>query len=411
MSKRDVVVTGLGVVSPVGNNVPEMWASLMAGRSGIGRVSHFDPTDFPCQVAGEVKGFDPASTGLDAKDLKKCDRFILLGLAAAREALLQAGLADKAALSEEFRERVAVVVGTGIGGLPAIEEAAATLREKGPKRISPFFIPAMLPNLLAGQLSIQYGFMGANVCPVSACATSAHAIGWGKRLIEWGEADVVIVGGAESTVCPTSMAGFSAMRAMSTGFNETPEKASRPFDAARDGFVMGEGAAVMVLEAADVAARRGARALARLRGFAQTADASHVTLADGRGSLRAMRLALAEAGLQPSDVGYVNAHATSTPAGDAPEAAAIAEVFGDRIAVSSTKSMTGHLLGAAGALEAVISVMALREQVLPPTLNADNVDVALDVVPHTARRVSGVTAALSNSFGFGGTNASLIFSL
>lgn len=407
--RRRVVVTGMGAVSPLGNTVADTWAGVAAGKSGLARITAFDPADYPCQVAGEVKNFDPATTGLDAKDTKRCDRFIQLGMAAAREALVQAGLDSGKALDSVFRERVAVIVGTGIGGLPAIEEADAVIKERGPRRISPFFIPAMLPNMLAGQISILYGFKGANVCPVSACATSAHAIGWGKRLIEWGEADVVVVGGAEAAVCPSSVGGFAAMRALSTGFNEAPEKASRPFDAARDGFVMGEGAAVLVLEAADVAAARGAVPLAGLLGFGQTADAAYMTLPSGEGSARAMRLALADGGLAPADIGYVNAHATSTPAGDEVEAKGIAELFGPDILLSATKSMTGHLLGAAGSLEAVISIMALREGLLPPTINVDDNAVGMDVIAHTARRVDGLTHVLSNSFGFGGTNASLVF--
>lgn len=409
-NRRNVVVTGMGAVSPVGNTVTETWAAVSAGQSGIGRIAAFDATDYACQVAGEVKNFDPATTGLELKDYKRCDRFIQLGLAATREALEQAGLQSGKALDGAFRERIGVIVGTGIGGLISIEENEGIIREKGPRRISPFFIPAMLPNMLAGQVSILYGFKGANVCPVSACATSAHAIGWGKRLIEWGEADVVVVGGAEAAVCRGSVGGFAAMRALSTGFNDAPEKASRPFDVARDGFVMGEGAAVLVLEAEEVAAKRGATALARVSGFGQTADAEYMTLPSGEGSARAMRLALADGNLQPSAVGYVNAHATSTPAGDEVEAAQIADLFGKNTPLSATKSMTGHLLGAAGSLEAVISIMALREGLLPPTINVENNAVGLDVVPNTARKVEGLQHVLSNSFGFGGTNASLIFS-
>lgn len=410
MAKRDVVVTGMGAVSPLGLDVASLWDGLVRGKSGIGPITHFDATDFACRVAGEVRGFDPASTGLDVKDVKRCDRFILLGMAAAREALAQAGLLGVKDMPEEARARMGVVLGTGIGGLGSIEEAKDVLAARGPGRISPFFIPAMLPNLLAGQVSILYGLQGPNVCPVSACATSAHAIGWGKRLIEWGEADLVVVGGAEATVCPTSIGGFASMRALSSGFNDMPEKASRPFDGARDGFVMGEGAAVLVLESAEHAKARGAKVLARVAGFGQTADASHMTLADGRGSARAMKLAIEDAGLGVGDIGYVNAHATSTPAGDELEGASLAAMFGDKVPVSSTKGATGHLLGAAGALEAVISVMALRDGMLPATLNLENPAVSgLDLVRGEPRRAK-VRAVLSNSFGFGGTNASLVIS-
>ncbi len=411
MTKPTVVVTGMGAVSPLGLSVATSWQALIAGQTGVGPITHFDASAYPCQVAAEVKGFDPASSGLDSKDLKKADRFILLGLAAVREALTQAGLTNIKENPTLDRTRVAVILGTGIGGLPAMEEAYQTLQDKGPRRVSPFFIPAMLPNLLAGQASILYGLQGANVCPVSACATSAHAIGWGKRLIESGEADVVVTGGAEATICGTAIAGFAAMRALSTNFNATPAQASRPFDAARDGFVMGEGAAVLVLESAAHAAKRGATPLATLSGFGQTADASHMTLADGAGSSRAMALALAEAGLQPTAISAINAHATSTPLGDAQEAETIAALFGNGIPTSATKGATGHLLGAAGSLEAVFSVQSLVTGILPPTLNAESSAVPLtDIVPNHARHGVVVKHVLSNSFGFGGTNVSLIFS-
>lgn len=412
MAKQTVVVTGMGAVSPLGLDVASLWKNLIAGQSGIGAITQFDAAAYACRVAGEVKGFDPAASGLDVKDFKKCDRFILLGLAAMREAMTQAGLLDVKAMPEELRERMGVILGTGIGGLASIEDAKDVVNTRGPGRISPFFIPAMLPNMLAGQASILYGLQGPNVCPVSACATSAHAIGWGKRLIEWGEADLVVVGGAEATVCPTSMGGFAAMRALSTGFNDAPAQASRPFDAARDGFLMGEGAAVLVLESEAHAKARGATILGKIAGFGQTADAGHMTLADGRGSARAMKLAIADAGMQVSDIGYVNAHATSTPAGDELEGAALAKMFGTAVPVSSTKGATGHLLGAAGSLEAVISLMALREQTLPVNLNLENPAIeGLDLVRGEARKVAGMKAVLSNSFGFGGTNASLVVSL
>lgn len=412
MAKQTVVVTGMGAVSPLGLDVASLWQGLTTGQCGIGPITHFDANAYACRVAGEVKGFDAASSGLELKDTKKCDRFILLGLAAMREAMAQAGLLGGKDLPEAQRERMGVILGTGIGGLASIEDAKDVVNSRGPGRISPFFIPAMLPNMLAGQASILYGLQGPNVCPVSACATSAHAIGWGKRLIEWGEADLVVVGGAEATVCPTSMGGFAAMRALSTGFNDTPEQASRPFDAARDGFLMGEGAAVLVLESEAHAKARGAAILGKVAGFGQTADAGHMTLADGRGSARAMKLALDDAGLQPKDIGYVNAHATSTPAGDELEGASLANMFGTAVPVSSTKGATGHLLGAAGALEAVISLMALREQVLPATLNLQNPATSgLDLIAGEARKVNGMKAVLSNSFGFGGTNASLVLTV
>lgn len=412
MAKQTVVVTGMGAVSPLGLDVGQLWEGLMAGRSGIGAITHFDASAYACRVAGEVKGFNPVASGLDPKDYKKCDRFILLGLAAMREAMAQAGLLNAKELPEEQRHRMGVILGTGIGGLSSIEDTKDTLTARGPGRIGPFFIPAMLPNMLAGQASILYGLQGPNVCPVSACATSAHAIGWGKRMIEWGEADVVVVGGAEATVCPTSMGGFASMKALSFGYNDTPEKASRPFDKARDGFLLSEGAAVMVLESEAHAKARGAKILGKVAGFGQTADAGHMTLADGRGSARAMSLALADAGLQIADIGYVNAHATSTPMGDDLEGAALKTMFGDKVPVSSTKGNTGHLLGAAGAIEAVISLKALETQTLPGTLNLENVDVdGVDIIAGAARKVEGVKAVLSNSFGFGGTNASLIVSL
>lgn len=412
MAKQNVVVTGMGAVSPLGLDAGQLWDGLMAGRSGIGPITHFDATGYACRIAGEVKGFDPAATGLDAKDYKKCDRFILLGLAAMREAMAQAGLLDVKDMPEEMLQRMGVILGTGIGGLGSIEDAKDTITARGPGRVGPFFIPAMLPNMLAGQASILYGLQGPNVCPVSACATSAHAIGWGKRLIEWGEADLVVVGGAEATVCPTSMGGFAAMRALSAGFNDSPEKASRPFDTARDGFLLSEGAAVLVLESEAHAQARGAKILGKIAGFGQTADAGHMTLADGKGSARAMKLALADAGLNVADVDYVNAHATSTPAGDELEAAALVEMFGKTAPVSSTKGATGHLLGAAGSLEAVISLLVLQHQTLPVSLNLENPAVeGLDLIAGAPRKVSGAKAVLSNSFGFGGTNASLVITL
>jgi 3-oxoacyl-[acyl-carrier-protein] synthase II len=404
--KRPVVITGLGIVSPLGNTAAATWAALLAGQSGLARIQRFDATPFSNQVAGEVKAFDPEATGLAPNHLKRADRFIQFGLAAAREAMAQSGLLTA---EPTLNERLATIVGTGIGGLISTEETIDTLRSQGPRRISPFFIPAMLPNLLAGHISMMSGAGGANLCPVSACATSAHALGWGKRLIEWGEADVVIAGGSEASVTPSALGGFAAMRALSTRYNDTPAKASRPFDAARDGFVMAEGAAILILEAEDHARARGAQILARLAGFGQTADAYHLTTPSGEGAQRAMKLALAEAGLSGADIGYVNAHATSTPAGDEVEAAAIASAVRADVPVSSTKSATGHLLGAAGGLEAAFCVLALNGKKLPATLNLDNPDPAISL-NHVTQPTAAPTlnACLSNSFGFGGTNASLV---
>lgn len=414
MQNRRVVVTGMGVVSPFGVSVPVLWAGLTAGKSGIRRITRFDSTDFASQIAGEVpdapepNGFDPAQY-LDVKEMRKMDRFIQLGMAAAHEAIAQAGLAD---LSDEAKLRTGVCVGSGVGGLPQIEETVHTLKERGPRRISPFFIPAILINLLPGHISMRWGFKGMNLSHVSACATGAHAVGEAMLAIRHGRADVMIAGGAESAVCPLSIGGFAAARALSTGFNNDPQRASRPFDKNRDGFVLGEGAAILVLESEEHAKKRGATILAEVAGYGATGDAYHLTMPSpgGEGAQRAMKLALEDAGMNAADVGYVNAHATSTPAGDEVESSAIRGVFGDKVAVSATKSMTGHLLGAAGSLEAVISILALREGVLPPTINLDEPDetCALDYIPHKAREAK-VTAVVSNSFGFGGTNAALAF--
>lgn len=414
--KRRVAITGYGVVCPLGNSAQDAWNALIAGKSGIGPITHFDASAYTSKVAGEVKNFDPATTGLEAKDIKRTDRFIQLGMAATREAMAQAGLLGLAEMPKAFRERVATVLGTGIGGIGSIETAQITVGERGPGRLSPFFIPAMLPNLLAGQASMLYGAQGPNVCPVSACATSAHALGWGKRLIEWGEADICIAGGAEAAITPTSVGGFAAMRALSTAKNDAPEQASRPFDKDRDGFVIGEGAAVMILEAEETAKARGAAILGYLDGFGQSADAANLTLPaeHGEGAQRAMKLALQDAGLDAGQVGYVNAHATSTPAGDDLEAEAIQAVFGGFIPVSSTKGATGHLLGGAGALEAVFSLQAIQHQMLPPTLNLSNTTCTAEhnavtlIGPQAVKANAPLKTVLSNSFGFGGTNAALV---
>ena len=409
--KTTVVVTGLGLVSPLGNTTAATWQALLAGQSGISTISAFDVADYPSKIAGQVKNFDPTTTGLDTKDLKRCDRFIQLGLAATKEALEHAGLLNDSTKITSNPHRTATLLGTGIGGIASIEEATLTIKERGPRRISPFFIPAMLPNLFAGQASMLFGMQGANVCPVSACATSAHALGQALQLIQRGEADVVIAGGAEAAITPTAVGGFAARRALSTAFNESPAEASRPFDAARDGFVIAEGAAVFVLESAEHAAARGATVLATLAGFGQSADAAYLTLPaeHGEGAQRAVRAALADAGLEPSAIGYINAHATSTPAGDERELEALEAVFGQTsIPVSSTKGATGHLLGATGALEAAFCVLALQNQVIPGTLNLKSPPTTSFSLPTTQQKHT-FSAALTNSFGFGGTNAALVF--
>ena len=405
---RRVVVTGLGLVTPMGIGTSKNWEALSNGKSGIGPVTHFDASAYASQVAGEVKDFDPADW-LSPKDIKKADRFIHLGIAAADEAIQQAGL-EKA--SDELKEKTAVILGSGMGGLVEIEKTKETLMERGPRRVSPFFIPAILPNLLAGQVSIRNGFKGPNICTVSACASGAHAIGDAFLSIKRGESNAAITGGAEGCVSPLTVAGFSAMKALSTQFNSEPMKASRPFDENRDGFVMAEGAGVLVLEEMETAKARGANILAEMVGFGQTGDAYHLTSPseNGEGGQRAMKAALDMANLTPEDIQYVNAHATSTPAGDEIESQAIEAVFGQDIKISATKSMTGHMLGAAGGAEAAFSILALNHQVAPPTINLDNPseNCRLDYVPNTAQDLK-MQAVLSNSFGFGGTNASLIF--
>jgi 3-oxoacyl-[acyl-carrier-protein] synthase II len=403
-----VVVTGLGVVSPLGIGVEETWAALCAGRSGVGPITRFDAAEFPVRIAAEVRGFDPA-TYIESKEIKKMDTFIHYAVAASAMAVEHAGLK----LPEARPERVGVYVGSGIGGLQAIEHWHTVLQSKGPQRITPFFIPMTIINLASGQIAIRTGAKGPNSCAVSACATGNHCIGDAYRIIQRGEADVMIAGGAEAAITPLGVAGFAASRALSTR-NDEPAKACRPFDRDRDGFVLGEGAGIVVLESLEHAERRGAPILAELVGYGMTSDAYHITAPseDGEGAARCMRLALDEAKIAPADVHYINAHATSTAA-DAVETQAIKRAFGDaaaRIPISSTKSMTGHLLGAAGGVEAVFTVLAMARGVMPPTINLDHPDPAcdLDYIPHTARR-GRVDAALSNSFGFGGTNACLLF--
>jgi len=415
---RRVVVTGVGVVSPLGVGAEAAWARLLAGRSGITRLPAELAPDVPAQVAGRVlsmtedpeAGFD-IDASVPGKDQKKMDRFIAFAIAAADEAIGQAGWAPQ---DEVERTRTATVIATGIGGFPAIAEAVRTTDQRGVRRLSPFTVPAFLANLAAGWVSIRHGFKGPLGAPVTACAAGVQAIGDAARMIRAGEADVAICGGAEATIDRVSLGAFAAARALSTGFNDAPDKASRPFDKARDGFVMGEGAGILVIEALEHAQARGARIIAELVGYGTSADAYHLTAGpeDGDGAARSMRIALDQAGIPPSAVGHVNAHATSTPVGDKGELAAIRAVFGaGGPAVSATKSATGHLLGAAGGLEAIFTVLALRDQVAPPTLNLENADddaAGLDLVARTAREVA-FDYALSNGFGFGGVNASVLF--
>ena len=422
---RRVVVTGLGMVTPLGWGVETTWRAILDGKSGAGRITTFDPTDYACQVACEVPrvdgrggggpdiagSFDPEQV-MSAKDRRRIDDFILYAIAAADEAVRDSGWAPT---DERDRERTGVNIGSGIGGLASIADTAIELHEKGPRRVSPFFIPSALINLASGQVSIRHGFKGPNHSVVTACATGAHAVGDAMRFIRNGDADVMVAGGAEAAICPIGIAGFIACRAMSTHFNDSPEKASRPYDAARDGFVMGEGAGALVLEELEHARARGARIYAEVVGYGLAGDAYHITAPadDGDGGFRAMRAAVAHAGLQPADIDYINAHGTSTPLGDEIELGAVERLLGNaaaKVTMSSTKSAIGHLLGAAGAVEAAFSVLAIRDQIAPPTLNLDNpsVETAIDLAPHKARPRK-IEVALSNSFGFGGTNASVIF--
>ena len=406
---RRVVVTGLGCVSPVGTGTQKAWQSITAGKSGISTITRFDATDFPIRIAGEVKDFDP-SPYIEKKELKKMDLFIQYAVVAACEAFEDSGYR----ITEENAERVGVYIGAGIGGLPAIEHWHNVLKEKGPSRITPFFIPMVIINLASGQVSIKLGAKGPNSCAVTACATGAHSIGDAFRLIQTGEADCMIAGGAESTITPLCIAGFNAMKALSQR-NDEPERASRPFDKDRDGFVVGEGAGVLVLEELESARRRGAKIYAEIVGYGLNSDAYHITqpAPEGEGAARCMELALKDAGLTPEEIDYINAHGTSTYYNDLNETEAIKKVFGEhakRLMVSSTKSMTGHLLGAAGGVEAVFTVLAIKEGVVPPTINYETPDEGcdLDYVPKEARKAS-LRAAMSNSFGFGGTNAVLVF--
>ena len=421
---RRVVVTGLGLVTPLGWGVEPTWKALLAGQSGAGRITAFDPEGYGCQVACEVPriggrgggeghphAFDPDKV-MSPKDARRVNDFILYAVAAADEAVRDSGWAPQ---DEEGRERTGVNIGSGVGGLSTIADTAIEMHEKGPRRVSPFFITASLINLASGQVSIRHGFKGPNHSVVTACASGAHAVGDAMRFIQHGDADVMVAGGAEAAVCPIGIAGFLACRALSTAFNDAPHKASRPYDRDRDGFVMGEGAGVLVLEELEHARSRGAKIYAEVVGYGLAGDAHHITAPaeDGDGGFRAMRAALRNAGLEPGDINYVNAHGTSTPLGDEIELGAVERLFGPaaaRLTMSSTKSAIGHLLGAAGAVEAAFSVLALRDQVAPPTINLDNpsVTTAIDLAPHVAKPMK-IDFAMSNSFGFGGTNASVVF--
>ena len=409
MSKRRVVITGLGILSPLGNDLETNWAAIKAGRSGIGPITHFDASAFPTRIAGEVRGFDPAQF-IAPKDVKKMDPFVHYGVAAGLMAIRDSGIV----IEGEDAERIGVAVGAGIGGISGIEETSIKLNEGGPRKISPFYIPSTIVNMISGQLSIMTGAKGPNIAVVTACTTATHNIGLAMRMIQHGEADAMVCGGAEYATTPTAVGGFCAMKALSTR-NDDPEKASRPWDAGRDGFVMGDGAGVLVIEEYERAKSRGARIYAEIAGFGMSGDAYHMTAPseNGEGAARCMVNAMRDAGINGSDIGYINAHGTSTPAGDLAETNAVKQALGDAaksVMVSSTKSMTGHLLGAAGGVEAVYSAMALFDGVIPPTINLENPSQGcdLDYVPNTAREAK-VDVAVSNGFGFGGTNGTLVF--
>ena len=411
MNKRRVVITGLGCISPVGNTVESAWESLIAGQSGIGAITKFDASAFSCKIAGEVKGFNVEDV-MTSKEARTMDTFIHYGIAAAVQAVKDSGLAINDALTDEQSVRIGVNIGSGIGGLPLIEDTHAELTNRGPRRITPFFVPASIINMISGHVSMKYGFKGPNIAVVTACTTGLHAIGLSARMIEYGDADVMICGGAEATVSPLGIGGFAAMRALSTR-NDDPATASRPWDKDRDGFVLGEGAGVMVIEEYEHAVARGAKIYAEIAGFGMSADAGHMTAPNMDGPRRAMLSAIQNAGLKPSDVDYVNAHGTSTPLGDINESNAIKAALGDHaknVVVSSTKGATGHLLGGAGGLESVFTVLALHHQTIPPTINIQNQDPEcdLDYCANVARKKE-IKVALKNNFGFGGTNGALVF--
>ena len=411
MSRRRVVVTGLGCVSPVGNTVDATWANLLAGQSGVGLITRFDASSFSCKVAAEVKGFE-VEAYMSAKEARTMDTFIHFGIAAAAQAVADAGLPTGDALSEELATRIGCVIGSGIGGLPMIEATHAEYMQRGARRISPFFVPSTIVNMIAGHVSIRYGFKGPNLAIVTACTTGLHCIGQAGRMIEYGDADVVVAGGAEATISPLGVGGFAAMRALSTR-NDDPATASRPWDRDRDGFVLGEGAGVMVLEEYEHAKARGAKIYAELAGFGMTGDAGHMTAPNMDGPRRAMVSAMRNAGVNADQIDYVNAHGTSTPLGDTNESNAIKAALGDhakKAVVNSTKSMTGHWLGGAGGLESVVTVLALHHQKSPPTMNIFNQDpdCDLDYCANAARDMK-IDVAIKNNFGFGGTNGSLVF--
>lgn len=409
MSKRRVVVTGVGIISPVGNDINTAWNNIKNGVSGITRISEFDVSAFASQIAGSVKDFDPKEY-IAPKDVKKMDLFVQYGISASIQAFEDSGLE----VTEENAHRIGINVSSGIGGVGTIEKAEKLYLESGPRKISPFFVPSCIINMVSGNVSIKYGLKGPNYTVVTACATATHSLGIGARMIQYGDADAMVVGGAESAITPTALGGFSAARALSFR-NDDPEGASRPWDKDRDGFVLSSGAGVLVLEEYEMAKKRGAKIYAEVTGFAMNGDAYHITLPpdDGHGARDCMKLALNDAGLNTDQIDHVNAHGTSTPAGDIGETTALKGAFGDdvsRLAISSTKSMTGHLLGAAGAIESIFSVLAIRDQVAPPTINLENPDPQcdLDYVPNTAREMK-IDTVLSNSFGFGGTNGSIVF--
>ncbi|CAM3633105.1 beta-ketoacyl-ACP synthase II [Paracidovorax anthurii] len=411
MSRRRVVVTGLGCITPVGNTVAEAWARILAGQSGIDLITKFDASNFACKIAGEVKGFD-LNAYINAKDARAMDTFIHYGIAAADQAVRDAGLPTGEALDDDLATRIGCIIGSGIGGLPLIENTHAELESRGPRRVTPFFVPASIINMVAGHVSMRFGFKGPNLSVVTACTTGLHCIGEGARKIEYGDADVIIAGGTESTVSPLGVGGFAAMRALSTR-NDDPKTASRPWDKDRDGFVLGEGAGMMVLEEYEHAKARGAKIYAELCGYGLSADAGHMTAPSMDGPRRAMLSALRNAGINADEVDYLNAHGTSTPLGDLNETNAIKAALGDhakRMVVSSTKSMTGHLLGGAGGIESVFTVLALRDQKVPPTINIFEQDPEcdLDYCANTARDLK-MNVAVKNNFGFGGTNGTLVF--
>jgi len=409
LSKKRVVVTGMGMVTPLGLNVTDTWKGILAGKSSVRLIDHFDVSDMACRICSSVKNFDPLPF-MSEKEARKKDIFVQFGIAAGVEAIRDANLI----VTEENAHRVGLAVGSGIGGLPMIEKCHAVLLESGPRRISPFFIPSALINMIGGNLAIMYGMRGPNIAVVSACTTGTHNIGLAARAITYGDADVMVAGGSEMATTKLGIGGFAAMRALSTR-NDAPEKASRPWDRDRDGFVLGDGAGIIVLESEEHAKKRGAKIYAELAGFGMSDDASHITTPhpEGLGAALSMNNALADAGINPTDVDYINAHGTSTPLGDELEALAIKRSFGDhayKLAVSSTKSMIGHLLGAAGSVEAIFSILAIRDKVAPPTINLDNPGEGCDLnfVPHKAQE-RPIRVSLSNSFGFGGTNGTLLF--